>query len=165
MNVDCIKNLYRRFSTKYVLIIQSDGLVANPCSLAEYKKYDYLGAPWPKGPWGIRYLRAVDFVVGNGGLTLRSHRICRLSSVIHNLFFRWFSYGWYDIDDVFYSLIVRFLCPFLSFPSSKKAAAFSIEELAPYASQDPPFGFHAEVGFRSYVGRYGVPMKQYLEFE
>jgi hypothetical protein len=59
-----IKELYKYFSTDYVLVIQADGYVLNGKSwLPEFLHYDYIGAPWAY-PDGKN--------VGNGGFSIRS---------------------------------------------------------------------------------------------
>lgn len=62
-----IKELYKYFSTDYVLVIQADGYVLNGKSwLPEFLHYDYIGAPWTY-PDGKN--------VGNGGFSIRSKKL------------------------------------------------------------------------------------------
>ena len=62
-----IKELYKYFSTDYVLVIQADGYVLNGKSwLSEFLEYDYVGSPW---------LYSDGKNVGNGGFSLRSKKL------------------------------------------------------------------------------------------
>jgi ADP-heptose:LPS heptosyltransferase len=62
-----IKELYKYFSTDYVLVIQADGYVLNGKSwLPEFLEYDYVGSPW---------LYSDGKNVGNGGFSLRSKKL------------------------------------------------------------------------------------------
>lgn len=62
----CIRELHKHFDTSHCLLIQWDGYVLNPSSwLPAYLEHDYIGAPWQGN------------VVGNGGFSLRSKRLCQ----------------------------------------------------------------------------------------
>ena len=66
--------LYKHIMTDYVLVIQWDGYVVNPCKWSkEFLNYDYVGAPWP-AELGFRDLDGNLCQVGNG-VSLRSRRI------------------------------------------------------------------------------------------
>jgi hypothetical protein len=66
----CIRELHKHFDTSHCLIVQSDGYVLNGSAWDdEFLKYDYIGAPWLPAN-----------IVGNGGFSLRSHRLCRALS-------------------------------------------------------------------------------------
>jgi hypothetical protein len=62
---------------KFILIYQEDGYALRPEFWdPEFLNYDYIGAPWPtKFPWA-----AEGFLVGNGGFSLRSRRLCEFCS-------------------------------------------------------------------------------------
>lgn len=150
LNMDCIRNLHKRFQTRHVLIIQTDGIIVSG-NIKKFLQYDYVGAPWPRDKMTITKLPYPKFGVGNGGLSLRSKRICRLASLIYRLVFWAFPYGWYFYEDLFYCYWVRLLAPVLfrrlSFPTVEIASEFSVE--FPVNECDhKPLGFHSEAGFR-----------------
>ena len=167
MNIDCNRSLHRRFDTDYVLIIQSDGMTVSP-GLDEFVgKYDYVGAPWPAHTTWRKYLPYAKYLVGNGGLTLRSKRICRRAAELYDRWFAKLPYSWFVSDDVFYARTLRCLFPSYRrefvFPSPEMAGRFSIEANRNFFPVDrPPIGFHAEIGFRNYCERFGLPLKELL---
>lgn len=62
----CLKKLRHYFYTTHCLLIQHDGYVLDGNAWDnEFLKYDYIGAPW----------LYPDRNVGNGGFSLRSHRL------------------------------------------------------------------------------------------
>lgn len=62
-----MRELYKYFDTEYCLLIQHDGYVLNgDCWDDEFLNYDYIGARW---------LYTDGKAVGNGGFSLRSHRL------------------------------------------------------------------------------------------
>lgn len=108
--------------TEKILIFQIDtGVRYN--NVLEYMQYDYIGAPWPWMPDGMK--------VGNGGLSLRSRK--------------WMIYitrrfggdSALDAEDLFFSHHLRY-CVDAVLPSVDVATTFSIE----YSSHPNPMGFH-----------------------
>ena len=169
MNLDCIRNLYKRFSTEYVVIIQSDGMPVNPGLERFVGPYDYVGAPWPGHCHYRDWFPYPRFGVGNGGFCLRSRRICEQAAQSYEKFWRFLPYTWLVGDDVFYCKTMPFLSPFwrreFRFPSVAEAIKFSIEAIPPQIPiETPPIGFHS-YGFDEYVKRFGVPMKEFLDDE
>jgi hypothetical protein len=68
-----LRRLAPHISTAFVLIVQWDGYVlASPAWRSEFQNYDYLGAAWPWYTDGMN--------VGNGGFSLRSHRLLALTA-------------------------------------------------------------------------------------
>lgn len=66
-NKFCICEMHMSFDTDFALVVQFDGRILNPKAWTDdFFKYDYIGAPWP------------DRVVGNGGFSLRSGKLCKL---------------------------------------------------------------------------------------
>lgn len=62
-----INEVHKYFNLSHVLIIQWDGFVLfSECWTDEFLKYDYIGAPWARRG-----------IVGNGGFSLRSKRLCQ----------------------------------------------------------------------------------------
>ena len=167
MNIDCNRNLYKRFDTDYVLIIQSDGMAVSS-GLEEFiGKCDYVGAPWPAHTTWRKHLPYAKYLVGNGGLVLRSKLICRRAAELYDRWFAKLPYSWFVSDDVFYARTLRCLFPSYRrdfvFPSPEIAGRFAIEGNRDYLPSDkPPVGFHAEVGFRIYCEHYGLPLKELL---
>ena len=167
MNIDCIRNLYKRFETDYVVIIQSDGMPVN-AGLEEFLgPFDYVGAPWPGHCHYKDFFPYPRFGVGNGGFCLRSKQICRHAAHAYNAFWRHLPYNWLVGDDVFYCKTMPFLSRYwrktFRYPSVPKAIKFSIEAIPPGVPIDtPPVGFHSAYGFEQYVSRFGLPMTEFL---
>ena len=162
MNLDCIRSLYRRFATEYVVIIQSDGIPVNPGLENFIGTYDYVGAPWPGHCHLKDWFPYPKYGVGNGGFCLRSKRICEQAARSYNAFWRYLPYNWLVGDDVFYCKTMPFLSRYwrreFRFPTVTEAIKFSIEAIPPGIAIDiPPLGFHSDHGFFQYVKHFGVP--------
>lgn len=75
--------LHNYIETDKVICVQTDGYVLNPSAWTdEFLEYDYIGAPWTVG-----YNKHPNFpdctedtTVGNGGFSLRSRKLLKLSS-------------------------------------------------------------------------------------
>lgn len=167
MNIDCIRNLYKRFETGYVVIIQSDGMPVNEGIERFLGPYDYVGAPWPGHCHYKDFFPYPRFGVGNGGFCLRSKRICRQAARAYDAFWRYLPYNWLVGDDVFYCKTMPFFSQWwrknFKYPSVSEAMGFSIEAIppgVPFKSQ--PLGFHSAYGFEQYVSRFGLPMAEFL---
>ncbi len=168
MNLDCIKNLYKRFDTEYVVIIQSDGMPVNAGIEDFLGKYDYVGAPWPGHCHWKDWFPYPKYGVGNGGFCLRSKKICEQAAKSYNSFWRHLPYNWLVGDDVFYCKTMPFLSRYwkqrFCFPDRSTAIRFSIECIPPdIAPVVPPLGFHSEYGFHEYVRRFGVPFAEEIQ--
>jgi hypothetical protein len=166
MNIDCDSRLYERFDTRYVLNVESDGIIVNPGIERFVGKWDYIGAPWrfSRASW---YLRPFpDYFVGNSGLCLRSRDICEAAAKLYARYFFLMPYNWCLIEDMFYCKVLRWLSPSFRkkfvFASIEVAAQFSIEWASEYLESVPPLGFHGVAGFQNYVSRYGVPLNNLL---
>ncbi len=76
----CITKLTEFVHTPHVLIIHHDGFILNPLAWEDsFLQYDYIGAPWQKGPPqmeipGYPERDYSNYRVGNGGFSLRSKR-------------------------------------------------------------------------------------------
>lgn len=82
MSVDCNSRLYRRFATDYVLIVQDDGFPLRR-GLDEFagRGYDFIGAPYCRTGFMPDLLtRLLNFCPSNGGFSLRSRKLCRLTA-------------------------------------------------------------------------------------
>ena len=162
LSIDCIRNLHKRFTTEYVVILQTDGMPVRPGLEAFLGKWDYVGAPWPgHGNWKDRFVYT-RYAVGNGGFCLRSNRICRAASKAYERFCRHLPYSILLCDDIFYCKTM----PFLSrewrnsfhYPSREEALLFSVEYVPIGLTLEfPPLGFHSESGFRNYATHFGIP--------
>jgi hypothetical protein len=81
----CIQDLLKYVETEYVLIVQYDGFVLNPDSWeSEFLKYDYIGAPWLGADWLVNRFNFPkeligQYVVGNGGFSIRSKKFLEIS--------------------------------------------------------------------------------------
>ena len=164
MNIDCIKNLYKRFDSEYVVIIQSDGMPVNSGLEHFLGKYDYVGAPWPGHCHWKDWFPYPRYGVGNGGFCLRSRRICEQAARSYNAFWRHLPYNWLVGDDVFYCKTMPFFSGVwrsqFCFPSRSEALRFSLEYLPPDMKiEEPPIGFHSADGFRQYVSMFGIPFE------
>jgi hypothetical protein len=141
-------NLYRHFDTSHCLVVQADGFIVNPQLWRdEFLAYDYVGAPWPEyvGITGIKSLLRLDRNrVGNGGFSLRSHKLMRIAAAI-------------DFDRLNFPLRSEdlVLCHFLyeemraqgvTYAPPELAALFSMESTAHLFGQhlDSVFGFHGK---------------------
>ena len=163
MCIDCIRKLYMRFETDYVLIIQNDGMPVNPGLEDFIGKYDYIGAPFPGHLTWYDCFPYPKFAVGNGGFSLRSKRICQDAASFYNSFFSHIPYCWFTIEDVFYCKTMRAMRIFSRnphiFPSPEIAGKFSLEHPSIFTpTRFPPLGFQAEVGFLKYTSLYGLPL-------
>ena len=167
MNIDCIRNLHKRFETEYVVIIQSDGMPVNSGIEGFIGRYDYVGAPWPGRCHWKDWFPYPKYGVGNGGFCLRSKRICEQAATAYEAFWRHFPYNWLVGDDVFYCKTMPFLSRYwrhnFRFPDRSVAIKFSVEYVLPDIDiVVPPLGFHAESGFREYVKRFGLPFRDMI---
>jgi hypothetical protein len=65
-----IKELHKYFYSSHVLLIQHDGYILDGSQFgAEFLEWDYIGASW---------LETDGYAVGNGGFSVRSHRLCNI---------------------------------------------------------------------------------------
>ena len=167
MSRDCIQSLHERFSTRYVLIIQADGIVVRPGLERFLGMYDYVGAPWPGHMKWFDWFPYPQYAIGNGGLCLRSRAICQAASEAYRRVFRHLPYSWFLCDDVFYGKTMRFLSPSwrrrFRYPTVEEALLFSTEGRSRNFElpETPPMGFHNPQAFREYVGRYGIPLRDF----
>lgn len=155
MSLDCIENLHSRFDTEYALIIQTDGFVLRP-GLEEFVgKYDYIGAPWPKPSWYTNLVFPYpEYCVGNGGLTLRSKKICEMASHYYKRKYRLMPYSWFMVEDVYYCRVLpRFeksVRDSIVYAPPEVAGRFAFEVNEEYYKKDGqmPLGFHSSHGFK-----------------
>lgn len=141
-----IKDLYKFFETKFCLIVQADGFVVNSDFWNnDFLNYDYIGAPWPEkvqvNPGNLS-LTLNENKVGNGGFSIRSNKLAKVTSKIdfENLTFPNKS------EDIV-------ICHYLYKDMIKQGIKFAPPELAAQFSMENPnnlygqnidkvFGFH-----------------------
>jgi len=163
MNRDCVQDLHRRFDTDYVLIIQSDGFPLRDGLEAFVGKYDYVGAPFGGFSWytDIVFPPSRYGVVGNGGFTLRSRKLCEMASTFYRKYFSRLPYTWLTVDDVFYcKTLPRFskACrETVVYAPPEVAGQFSFETNRHYYSPTTcPLGFHSASGFERVMADFGT---------
>lgn len=160
MSLDCIKRLYRRFDTPYVLIVQDDGFPLRPGLEAFVGKIDYYGAPIISDGWKRKLAYAVGMGAFNGGFSLRSRRLCAYAAKMWNSFFSKFvseqSFRWGE--DVYYTFWLKLL-PMtwfkFRFPSEAEAFRFAVDRLGGHVtpSKDAhPFGVHGRMAIEEIGG-------------
>ena len=150
MSLDCIKRLYTRFSTPYVLIIQDDGYPLKS-NLDEFVgKADFWGAPIISDGWKRKLAYAIGLGSFNGGFSLRSRRLCEYASKMWHSFFSKFMKedNRHLGEDFYYTTLLKFLPSTwwkFKFPNEKEAFRFSVDRLGgkvtPPEDADP-FGVH-----------------------
>ena len=151
MSMDCIKKLYTRFATSYVLIIQDDGFPVSS-GLEEFVgKVDFWGAPIICDGWKRKMLYFFGFGSFNGGFSLRSRRLCEYASCKwHSIFRHLFKEDSpYLGEDFYYTTLLKFLPATwfkFHFPSERDAFRFSFDNLGGRVSLPiesvRPFGVH-----------------------
>lgn len=130
----CLSEITNEFNTDFVLLVQFDGRIIYPNAWQEqFYNYDYIGAPWKDG------------CVGNGGFSLRSHRLCEFVS--KHLYGNWIEQYAQLIGNDTIANEDSYLCrqcksPLeqagFTFATQKVASQFSVEH-GPYSGQ---FGAH-----------------------
>lgn len=142
-----IEDLHKYFETSHCLIVQSDSFVVNSeLWKKEFLDYDYIGAPWSDkikvNPNLI--INVKKNPVGNGGFSLRSHKLAKITSKI-NYDSLEFPLKSEDILICHY-LYEKMLEQGVRFAPAELAAKFSIENINHLYGQDVSsvFGFHGK---------------------
>jgi len=152
MSLDCIKRLYTRFSTRYVLIIQDDGFPIRK-GLEEFLgKCDFYGAPIISDGWKRKIAYALCLGSFNGGFSLRSWKLCEYAArKWHSFFSRFLSVdGRWIGEDFYYTSWLKLLPETwfrFRFPSEKEAFRFSVDRLGGHVKPPEdaaPFGVHGK---------------------
>lgn len=150
MSLDCIKRLYTRFSTPYVLIIQDDGYPLKS-NLGDFVgKADFWGAPIISDGWKRKLAYAIGLGSFNGGFSLRSRRLCEYASKKWYSFFSKFMKedNRHLGEDFYYTTLLKFLPSTwwkFKFPNEKEAFRFSVDRLGGNVTPPEdamPFGVH-----------------------
>ena len=156
MSLDCIKRLYRRFTTPYVLIIQDDGYPLKSNIDDFVGRYDFIGAPIISDGWKRRLAYAIGLGSFNGGFSLRSRRLCEYAS---KAFFRFYRHIFPEDhrhlgEDFYYTTLLKFLPTTwfrFRFPNEEEAFRFSVDLLGGHVTPPPdadPFGVHGKPQFK-----------------
>jgi len=142
-----IKDLKKYFTTSHCLIVQSDSFVVNSnLWKEEFLQYDYIGAPWSNkiqiNPNLVLHLE--KNTVGNGGFSLRSHKLTETTAKIDFNSLK-FPIKSEDIIICHY-LYKEMLNNGIRFAPPKLAAQFSMENVNHIHGQDvnTVFGFHGK---------------------
>ena len=153
MSLDCIKNLYSRFSTPYCLVIQDDGFPLRDALGDFLGKADFWGAPIISDGWKRRLAYGIGLGSFNGGFSLRSKALCEHASK------NWYSVYRYLFpedhrhlgEDFYYTTLLKFLPSTwfkYRFPSERDAFRFAFDNLDGHVSFPSdtirPFGFHGK---------------------
>jgi hypothetical protein len=155
MSADCISQLFKRFDTEYVLIVQNDGFPIRPGLDAFARTYDYIGAPWSfgKDDWITRVLLRHKYDVGNGGFSLRSRRLCEIAAGYYRRKYKLIPYCYLLTEDYF---VCKTLPSFekdyrktIHIAPPEVAATFSLEDNIELHTRlnARPFGFHGRSAF------------------
>jgi hypothetical protein len=122
-----------------VLLMQADGFILNPEAWEDgFLEYDFLGAPWPLELSWVQ----PGCQVGNGGFSLRSRRLCALTS---KLFYPVVYGGGLHEDFAIGSIARGFLESHgMRYPSVETALRFSMEKpSSKWIRPERSFGFHS----------------------
>ena len=149
MNLDCIVNLYKYFSTPYCLIIQDDGFPIQAGIEKFLGRWDYVGAPFVRDkPWQF----LADWLlinIENGGFCLRSHRICSATSQRYDALRDSLSESELRLEDWFYchrarkNLIHRFRYRFAPAREARRFSFIDVEGLIDrHTLTAKPLGIH-----------------------
>lgn len=162
LSLDCITKLHTYFDTDYVLTIQTDGFPLRRGLEPFIGPYDYIGAPWGKASWYTNLVFPYPrYCVGNGGLSLRSKRLCEMASDCYRRKYRLLPYSYALIDDVFYCKVLpRFekACrTTMVYAPPEVAGRFAFESNRAFYAKggEMPLGFHAAHGFEQVKKDFG----------
>lgn len=125
-----LKDIYKYIETSHVLFFQYDGWIKNPKAWDDkWLDYDYIGAPWlqPGNSW----------VVGNGGFSLRSQKLCSILGSDENVQAAT-PEDWYICVTMRAELERHYGIQFAPITAAKK---FAVEYHFPLTNQ---FGFHGK---------------------
>ena len=141
------QDLHKYFETSHCLIVQSDSFVVNSnLWKEEFLEFDYIGAPWSNkiqlNPNLVLHLE--KNTVGNGGFSLRSHKLAETTAKINFTSLK-FPLKSEDIIICYY-LYKEMLNNGIRFAPPELAAQFSMENVNHLYGQDvnSVFGFHGK---------------------
>jgi hypothetical protein len=162
LSLDYIQRLHARFDTEYVLGVHGDGFPLRPGLEPFIGPYDYVGSPWGKPSWYTNLVFPYPkYCVGNGGLSVRSKRLCELASACYRRKYKLLPDCYVVIDDVFYSRVMprfeRACREKMAYAPPEVAGRFSFESNPEYYAPggEMPFGFHTPGGFARVMNDFG----------
>jgi hypothetical protein len=132
-----LTELYKHIDTEYVMLVQHDGYILDSSKWdPEFLKYDYIGAPWDSRLLDQKVSN--NYLVGNGGFSLRSKKLCKLTAKMSHRLLR------HEFEDVSICQLNRsYLETFgIKYAPVELARQFSWE-----TESRPPggtFGFHGK---------------------
>ena len=141
------QDLHKYFDTSHCLIVQSDSFVVNSSLWKEeFLQFDYIGAPWSNkiqiNPNLVLHLE--KNTVGNGGFSLRSHKLAETTAKIN---FNSLKFPLKSEDIIIcHYLYKKMLNNGIRFAPPELAAQFSMENVNHLYGQDvnSVFGFHGK---------------------
>ena len=141
------QDLHKHFETSHCLIVQSDSFVVNSnLWKEEFLEFDYIGAPWSNkikiNPNLVLHLE--KNTVGNGGFSLRSHKLAKTTAKID---FNSLKFPLKSEDIIIcHYLYKEMLNNGIRFAPPELAAKFSMENVNHLHGQDvnSVFGFHGK---------------------
>ena len=142
-----IEDLHKYFKTSHCLIVQADSFVVNSeLWKDEFLEFDYIAAPWSE-----KVQVSPDLVldmkenqVGNGGFSLRSHKLAQITSKIN---FNSLKFPIKSEDVVICHYLYKEMTEKgIRFAPPELAAKFSMENINHLFGQDvnTVFGFHGK---------------------
>ena len=142
-----LMDLHKFFETSHCLIVQSDSFVVNSSLWKEeFLQFDYIGAPWSNkiqiNPNLVLHLE--KNTVGNGGFSLRSHKLAKTTAKID---FNSLKFPLKSEDIIIcHYLYKEMLNNGIRFAPPELAAKFSMENVNHLYGQDvnSVFGFHGK---------------------
>lgn len=162
LSLDYIQRLHARFETEYVLGVHGDGFPLRRGLEAFVGPYDYIGSPWGKSSW---YTNLVfphpKYCVGNGGLSVRSKRLCELAASCYRRKYKFLPDCYAVVDDVFYSRVLprfeRACSQTMVYAPPEVAGRFAFESCREFyaCGGEMPFGFHTPGGFEQVMRDFG----------
>jgi hypothetical protein len=162
LSLDYIQRLYKRFDTEFVLCIHGDGFPLRRGLEAFVGPYDYIGAPWGRASWYTNLVFPYPrYCVGNGGISLRSKRLCEMAASCYRRKYRLLPYSYALIDDVFYCKVLprfeRTCRKTMAYAPSEVAGRFAFESNLDFYARDGemPLGFHSANGFARVMTDFG----------
>ena len=135
----CLHEVGDKLDTNYVMFVQYDGFPVNKDAWTdEFLNYDFIGAPIKQDTNSWEFNNE-NFVIGNGGFSLRTKKLMMLTKHMEQIFIEGNDTGW--LEDLLITKIHREELEELGikFPSIELGHQFSRGERA---GQPDTFGFH-----------------------
>ncbi len=153
-----LQDLHTYIETSHVLIVQADGFVLNPGLWNPgWLDYDYVGAPWPETLRVGKYVIPLANRVGNGGFSLRSRRLLKMTAPIDLSTLRFPTRA---EDVITCHLLFDYLTQYgIRFADLNTAASFAIESRKATLGHtlDTSFGFHGREFLADVASRAAYP--------